>query len=365
MDEELSLYTLKKFFLIGVTTEMKLTVIGAGSFGTAMAKHASTVSGGRNDVLLYCERESQADAINETRRNPLSMREVELGPNVTAVGGEKNLPRALAHADHIVLALPSQALGGVLETIARHTDGGKNLRLLSLAKGIEIKSGRFMHQIADTAAPNAVYAALSGPSHAEEVAVGMPSAVVVASRDPDAAAAWQTALNDERLRVYTSGDVQGVELGGSMKNVIAIAVGIARASGFGDNSVAALVTRGLAEIMRFGAPLGANPLTLAGLAGIGDLMVTCYSVLSRNFRFGSAVGQGKTPDEAAAEIGQVVEGMHTAKALVARARADQLDLPISEGVYRILYESVPVKDVMTALLTRDPKPEMRGALEIP
>ena len=343
---------------------MKLTVIGAGSFGTAMTKHASTVSGvsgEKNDVMLYCEHGEQADAINETRHNPLSMKEVELGPNVTAVGGEKNLPRALSHAEHVILALPSQVLGGVLEQIARHTDGGKNLRLLSLAKGIEISSGRFMHQIAAQTVPNAVYAALSGPSHAEEVAVGMPAAVVVASRDEATAVAWQRALNDERLRIYTSLDVQGVELGGSMKNVIAIAVGIARASGFGDNSVAALVTRGLAEIMRFGASLGANPLTLAGLAGIGDLMVTCYSVLSRNFRFGNAVGQGKTPDEAAAEIGQVVEGMYTARALVAKAREANLDLPISEGVYKILYENVPVKDVMTALLTREPKPEMRGA----
>ncbi len=343
---------------------MKLTIIGAGSFGTAMTKHASTVltgSGGENEVVLYCEHEHQADAINKTRHNPLSMKEIELGANVTAVGGEKNLPRALAHADHIILALPSQVLGGVLEKIAGHTDGGKNLRLLSLAKGIEIKSGRFMHQIARAAVPNAVYAALSGPSHAEEVGIGMPSAVVVASRDEATALAWQAALNDERLRIYTSNDVQGVELGGSMKNVIAIAVGIARASGFGDNSVAALVTRGLAEIMRFGASLSANPLTLAGLAGIGDLMVTCYSILSRNFRFGNAVGGGKTPEEAALEIGEVVEGMHTAKALVAKARENKLDLPISEGVYRILYENVPVKEVMTALLTRDPKPEMHGA----
>jgi glycerol-3-phosphate dehydrogenase (NAD(P)+) len=340
---------------------MKLTVIGAGSFGTAMTKHASTVSGGKNEVMLYCEGEDQANAINAERHNPLSMREIELGPNVVAIGGEKNLPRVLARAEHVILALPSQVLGGVLETVARHTGGGAGLRLLSLAKGIEIGSGRFMHQIADEVVPNAVYSALSGPSHAEEVATGMPSAVVVASRDESAAVAWQSALSDDRLRVYTSGDVLGVELGGSMKNVIAIAVGIARAMGFGDNTAAALVTRGLAEIMRYGASLGANPLTLAGLAGIGDLMVTCYSVLSRNFRFGTAIGQGRTPDEAAREIGQVVEGMYTVRALVARAREANLDLPVSEGVYRILYENVPVREVMSALLTREPKPEMRGA----
>ena len=337
---------------------MKLTVIGAGSFGTAMTKHVSTVADGRHEVLLYCQHESQAEAIERTRFNPLSMKEIELGPNVSAVGGEANFERCLAFSDAVILALPSQALGSMLEKIAAHADGGRGLRLLSLAKGIEIKSGLFMHQLAEKYVPCAVYSALSGPSHAEEVAAGMPSAVVVASRDDEAARMWQGALNDERLRIYTSSDVKGAELGGSMKNVVAIAVGVARASGFGDNSVAALVTRGLAEIMRYGSSLGANPLTLAGLAGIGDLMVTCYSVLSRNFRFGMAIGKGKTPEEACDEIGQVVEGMHTARALALKASEAGLDLPISEGVYRVIYENVPVKDVMTALLLREPKPEM-------
>ena len=337
---------------------MKLTVIGAGSFGTAMTRHVSTVSGGQNEVLLFCEQAAQAEAINRTHFNPNSMKEIELGANVAAVGGAENFGRCLEFSDAIILALPSQALGSVLEKVAHLSNGGRGLRLLSLAKGIEISSGLFMHQLAERHVPNAVYSALSGPSHAEEVAVGMPSAVVAASRDQGAARMWQGALNDERLRIYTSADVQGVELGGSMKNVIAIAVGIARAMGFGDNSVAALVTRGLAEIMRYGASLGANSLTLAGLAGIGDLMVTCYSSLSRNFRFGAAIGGGKSADEACAEIGQVVEGMHTAKALALKAREAKLDLPISEGVYRIIYDRVPVKEVLTGLLLREPKPEM-------
>lgn len=338
---------------------VKLTVIGAGSFGTAMAKHVSTISRERNDVMLYCEFEEQANAINATHRNPLSMKDIELGENISAVGGEKNLERALSFSDTAILALPSQALGPVAQKISAVTDSGAGFKFLSLAKGIEISSGLFMHQLAGKFLPNAVYSALSGPSHAEEVALGMPSAVVVASKDEPTALMWQRALNDERLRIYTSNDVQGVELGGSMKNVIAIAVGIARALGFGDNSVAALVTRGLAEIMRYGMSLGANSLTLAGLAGIGDLMVTCYSSLSRNFRFGNAVGSGKTPDEAAREIGQVVEGMHTVRALVAKARESNLDLPITEGVYSVLYDNVPVRDVLTTLLTREPKPEIR------
>lgn len=338
---------------------MKLTVIGAGSFGTAITKHVSTMRGGEGEVMLYCEHEDQAEAINATRRNPISMKDIELGSNVSAVGGEKNLERALAFSENVILALPSQVLGSVAQKISGMTGSGDGFKFLSLAKGIEISSGLFMHQLAEKFLPKAIYTALSGPSHAEEVALGMPCAVAVASKDEATALMWQRALNDERFRIYTTHDVQGVELGGSMKNVIAIAVGIARATGFGDNSVAALVTRGLAEIMRYGASLGANSLTLAGLAGIGDLMVTCYSPLSRNFRFGFAVGGGKTPDEAAREIGQVVEGMHTARALVLKARDASLDLPISEGVYRVLYDNVPVKDVMTALLTREPKPEMR------
>jgi glycerol-3-phosphate dehydrogenase (NAD(P)+) len=199
---------------------------------------------------------------------------------------------------------------------------------------------------------------LSGPSHAEEVCVGLPTALVAASDDDASALRWQEIFNNERLRVYTSRDVKGVELGGAMKNVIAIAVGIARAIGFGDNSVAALATRGLAEITRYGAHIGANPATFAGLAGIGDLMVTCYSAHSRNLRFGMAIGSGKQAGEAAAEIGQVVEGFHTTRALVAKARAEKIELPVSEGVYRVLYEGVPVREVMSGLLFRKPRPEM-------
>lgn len=337
---------------------MKLAVIGAGSFGTVMAKHASTVAGGRNEVMLFCRSREQADTINRTRFNPSYMKDLELGPNITAVGGENGLERCLDFSDFIILGVPSQALGSMLQKIAARTDGRKGLKLLGLAKGIEISTGMFMHQLAERHVPGALYSVLSGPSHAEEIALGMPAAVVVASEDEESAIVWQSALSDERLRIYTSGDVKGVELGGAMKNVIAIAVGIARAKGFGDNSVAALVTRGLAEIMRYGVSIGANSLTLAGLAGIGDLMATCYSSLSRNFRFGSAIGSGKTPEEACREIGQVVEGMHTAKALVSKAREAKLDLPISEGVYSVVYDGISVKDVMSSLLFREPKPEM-------
>lgn len=333
-------------------------MIGAGSFGTAVARHIATMSGERcfDEISLYCRSEDRARAINMTSRNPSRLSEHELPRSITAISGDRELEAALCESPFVVLAVPAQSMRGSLEQIARVAPG-EQLKLLSLAKGIELGTGSFMRDVASEVLPDAEWSALCGPSHAEEVIVGMPTAVVVASRDEDAAFAWQRALNDDRFRVYTSRDVAGVELGGAMKNVTAIAVGIARAAGFGDNSVAALVTRGLAEIMRCGATLGADPITLAGLAGIGDLMVTCYSGLSRNFRFGGLIGRGMSAEEASREVGEAVEGMYTVKALVARARRAGLDLPISEGVQRILYEGASVREVMTSLMTREPKKE--------
>lgn len=335
---------------------MRFTVIGAGSFGTAMARHITTMGEG-HEVLLCCRGEDQARAISLAGRNPMYLRDVELGVGVTAVGGPGVLDDALDFSDRVIIALPSQAVAASLRRLSDAAGTGEGMHLLCLAKGIDIESGRFMHQLAAELLPDAAYSVLSGPSHAEELAVGMPTAVVTASADEGEALSWQAALNDSRLRVYTSSDVAGVELGGSMKNVIAIAVGVARAVGFGDNSVAALVTRGMAEIMRCGVRLGADPITLAGLAGIGDLMVTCYSELSRNFRFGTLIGRGMSATDACAEIGQVVEGMHTVRALCDIAGRLGLELPIAGGVYRVLYDGVPVRSAMAELMTREPKSE--------
>lgn len=335
-----------------------IAVVGGGSFGTAAAQHLATMSGADGRRIVICTRSAErARAISATRRNPDYLGDVELAGSIEAVGGDGALDEAVERADGLVLAIPAQAMSSILERVARASDGGRGLHLLNLAKGIDISTGAFMHALAERFVPHAAWSALSGPSHAEELSRGMPTAVVVASRDHDEAVAWQTEMNDDRLRVYTSADVVGVELGGAMKNVIAIAAGIARAAGAGDNSTAALVTRGLAEIMRCGAALGADPLTLAGLAGIGDLMVTCYSRLSRNFRFGLEIGAGRTPDEAAAAIGQVVEGMHTVRALHAIARSVGASLPITEGVHAILCEGAGVRSVMSSLLKRDPKRE--------
>ncbi len=328
---------------------MSLAVLGAGSFGTAVANHAARKG---HEVVLWCRTDDQARYINEHRRNP---RYLEDCPLVESLRATSDLGEALGSADRAVLALPTQSLRGFLERLAPLSTEGHSF--LSLAKGIEIATGLMPRAIFEEVLPGRPYSALSGPSHAEEVVRELPTAVIVASADPSEALGWQTELNSPRFRVYTSGDVTGAELGGAVKNIIAIAVGIAHSLSAGDNAKAALATRGLAEIMRLGTAMGASPLTLAGLAGVGDLMATCYSQHSRNFRFGAAIGRGASPEAAAAEIGQVVEGAHTTRALVAYARRAGIELPISEGVHAILYEGAALQDVIDGLLFRDPKPE--------
>lgn len=325
---------------------MQLAVLGAGSFGTAMAHHAATLG---HHVMIWCRRKEQADAIREEHRNPDYFKDYPLSTNLTAT---TNIAECAAFSDRIALAIPSQALRGALEMIPRGS-----YRFVNLAKGVEIASGQFLHRMAREIQPQSHYSALSGPSHAEEVIQGKPTAVVVASREPEEARAWQELLNAPCFRVYTGEDVTGVEVGGAVKNVIAIAVGIARGMSLGDNALAALATRGLAELMRLGIALKADPMTLMGLAGIGDLMATCYSPHSRNVRFGLAVGRGKSADEAMAEVRQVVEGAHTTRAMITHAEAFDLELPLTRSVYDVLYAGASLTETMESLLAREPKSE--------
>jgi glycerol-3-phosphate dehydrogenase (NAD(P)+) len=331
---------------------MNLTIFGAGSFGTAMAAHGARLG---YDIRLWCRTSAQAEALNRTHANPRYQKGHRLDEEIRA---DPDLLKCAAFADNIVLAVPAQSLRDVLARLA--SAGVKNKNLLSLAKGIEISSGKLPHQIAKELLPESLsvtYSALSGPSHAEEVIRDLPTAVVVASESAGAAQEWQKILNSPHFRIYTSGDPLGAELGGAVKNVIAIAVGIAESLNFGDNAKAALATRGMAEIIRLGTALGASPLTFAGLAGVGDLMVTCYSHHSRNLRFGLAVGRGLSPEEATSEIGQVIEGVHTVKALVAYARKAGIELPIAEGVHAVIHEGASVDRTIEKLLFRDPKSE--------
>jgi len=332
-----------------------ITVFGAGSWGTALADLASRRG---HDVVLWCRHEDQARAIATTGHNPRYLSEAPLSPSLSATS---DMEEAACHSGRWILAIPTQALRETLLRLAPVSPA--SLSICNAAKGIEISSRKLIHEIVAEILPQARYSVLSGPSHAEEVIKGQPTAVVVASSDTREAELWQGLLNGGAFRVYTGTDVVGVEVGGAVKNVMAVAAGVARAMGLGDNAVAALVSRGLAETMRLGARLGAQPLTLAGLAGVGDLMVTCYSHHSRNFRLGLALGEGLSLDEALEHLGQVAEGATTVKAVVALAREMDVELPLAEAIHRVLYESVPPMRVLEALYSRDPKPELPPGLD--
>lgn len=328
---------------------MNLTVLGAGSFGTAISHYAAKLG---HDVRLWCRDAAQAETINAKRVNPRYLKDLELHELVKA---DSDFESSVVFADKIILAIPTQSLRSLLERLAKLNLKGK--KILSLTKGMETGTGKLPHKIAEEVLPGISYSALSGPCHAEEVVREQPTAVVVASQSHETAMEWQRNLNSPLFRIYTSDDLLGIELGGAVKNVIAIAVGISQSLNLGDNAKAALATRGLAEITRLGAMLGASPLTLAGLAGAGDLMVTCYSNHSRNLRFGLALGRGLSMEDAASEIGQAIEGIRTAQALVSYAREADVELPIVEGVHSILFGGASVNQAFEKLLFRDPKPE--------
>lgn len=327
-----------------------ITVFGAGSWGTALANHLQDAG---HEVTLWCRRASQARAINMAGRNPDYLADVDLARDLTATS---NLEEAAGLGERFVMAVPTQGVRSFL--LDARTVLPCACLLCNVAKGIEISTGYRISQIVSELLPEAKYTVLSGPSHAEEVARMKPTAVVAASLWPEEAQKWQKIFTARYFRVYTSDDVTGVETGGAIKNVIAVAAGISAAMGLGDNATAALVSRGLAEVMRFGAKTGANPLTLAGLAGVGDLMVTCYSDLSRNYRLGKAVGSGIGPEKARKGLGQVAEGYYTAAALVRQARDLGVELPITEAVYRILYQDVSPSQALEELFSRELKPEV-------
>jgi len=327
----------------------KLTVFGGGSWGTALADTAARVG---HQVLLWSIEKDKMEALNEHHFNPGYLGD---HPVHEGVRGTSSLKEAAQHSDMWLFVVPTQFVRQVFMDLKKLEIEPKHI--CNAAKGFEISTMSRISEIAEEILPQPTYSVLSGPSHAEEVIKQMPTAVVAASRDDKAAKAWQQLLSAPYLRIYTSHDVAGVEVGGAVKNVIAIASGIAHTMGLGDNSTAALVSRGLAEIMRLGAKMGAHPLTLAGLAGVGDLMVTCYSIHSRNYRLGMAIGSGKTLQEAEKELGQVAEGVYTVKAMVKLANKYHVELPIAQAVNSILYQNVSPQEKLEELMTRDLKPE--------
>ena len=334
-----------------MSTARHAAVLGAGSWGTAFAK---VLADAGTDVVLWARRPELAEAVNRTRRNADYLPQLRLPDRVVATGDSA---AALAGADLVVLAVPAQTLRANLATWAPHLAAESTL--VSLAKGIELGTTRRMSEVVIEAAgvPADRVVVVSGPNLAAEIAAEQPAASVIAGVDPVRTALVQRAVTARYFRPYTNDDVVGCELGGAVKNVIALAYGMATAMGFGDNTRATLITRGLAETARLGVRLGADPLTFAGLAGLGDLVATCSSPLSRNRTFGEHLGRGETLEQAQAATRQTAEGVKSCLAIRDLARRHDVEMPITEQVELVCHEGGDPRAALTALMSRETKPE--------
>ena len=331
---------------------MKIAVLGSGGWGTALAL---VLLENGHDVTLWSYTEEESRVLRETRENPMLRgvplpEELKLTSDLACVRGCKV----------VVIATPSFAVRATARAMSPLLDGGAVL--VCVSKGIEKDTSLTLTEVVEQeAGPGHPIVALCGPSHAEEVGRGVPTTVVSASRDREAAELVQDLFMNRRFRVYASDDVVGVELGAALKNVIALCAGVCDGMGFGDNTKAALMTRGLTEIARLGVALGGRRETFAGLAGVGDLIVTCTSMHSRNRRCGILIGQGTPVDEAVKEIGAVVEGYYAAATAKALADKAGVEMPITEAACQVLYQGKNPRAVIRELMTRDRKHELEDS----
>ena len=325
---------------------MKITVLGAGAWGTALARLLHI---GGHEITLWGHVPEWLDEIRQTGRNDRFLPDIAVPREVVLDG---DLPRAIAAAECIVVAVPSQPFRQVTRCLASYSG-----LIASVTKGIEYDTGLTMCGVLAETAPQAKCAALSGPTFAVEVARDIPTAIVAGSRDTVTAGQVQKLFSRPTFRVYTSTDQLGVELGGALKNVIAIAAGTGDGLGFGDNSKAAVVTRAIVEMRRLGVACGAHAETFTGLSGLGDLMVTCFSKHSRNRGFGERVGRGEKPADIAASMLAVAEGYPTARSAYQLARKHSVVTPIIDEVHAMLYEGKNVAQAVRDLMSRDLKPE--------
>jgi glycerol-3-phosphate dehydrogenase (NAD(P)+) len=328
---------------------MNVTVIGTGGWGTALAV---LLLGNGHGVTLWGRLKEEVEPIIAAGENKAFLPGVKIPREIHLT---LDTHTALRSAELVVLAVPSHGMRSICESLRNFLPAG--VPFVSVAKGIENESGARMSEVIAEVLRTDRIVVLSGPSHAEEVGRGIPTAVVVASRDAQHAARAQQAFMNERFRIYTHDDVTGVELGGALKNVIAIAAGVCDGIGFGDNTKAALCTRGLTEMARLATALGARRETLFGLSGVGDLIVTAFSKHSRNRGFGERLGRGETAEQIAASTQTVAEGVKTAKSAWQLAQRHGVDVPITREVYAILYEGKPPRQAVRDLMTRDAKPE--------
>lgn len=325
-------------------------ILGAGSLGTALAK---LLAPQLESILLVSIEPECVEGINRDHRNPKYLVAVELAPHIRATMDHRE---ALA-MPLIIFAVPSAAIRSEATTLAA-LGLPPDTPLLSCAKGIERDTGERLSQILRDVFPSNPIGILTGPNHAEEISADLVTCAVVASDNPQLAEALQELFTLPHFRTYTSDDVAGVELGGAVKNVYAIAAGMAHGLGLGDNAVAALVTRALAEMTRLGVALGGNKETFSGLSGVGDLIVTCFSEHSRNHRVGLALGTGQSLEDAVAALGMVAEGVPNTLSIHDAARKAGVRTPIIDAVYSILYQGKPAHVAMRELLARDPRPEI-------
>lgn len=328
---------------------MKIGFLGAGSWGTALAV---TVAKNGHDVMLWSAIEDELNILRTHREHAERLPGVKLPDNVYIEG---DLKKACEDKDLIVFSVASPYVRSVAEQAKDYIPEGQ--KIVNVGKGIEDGTFKTLSEIIEEVLPGRDVCVLSGPSHAEEVVKGVPTTVVVGAKSYDSAVFIQDIFMNEVFRVYTSPDIIGIELGGSIKNVIALAAGMVDGLALGDNTKAALMTRGLAEISRLGIAMGAKQETISGLSGIGDLIVTCTSEHSRNHTAGYLMGKGYTPDEAMKEVKQVVEGVYSAKAALGLAKKYNVEMPIVEQINEVLFNNKPVKDACKDLFVRDKKSE--------
>lgn len=328
----------------------KIMILGGGSWGTALA---SLLAKNKEEVFFWVRNKEQFKSIKETRENKKYLPNIKIPDTVKVVNSYRE---AIDICNIVVLAIPSQNIRGLLVELKDYLSN--STLVVNVSKGIEQKTLKTISEVCKEIIPNNPYIVLSGPSHAEEVGKDLPTTVVAASENKNYAKKIQEIFTSNTFRVYTNEDVKGVELGGSLKNVIAIASGISDGLGYGDNTKAALMNRGIIEISRLADKLGADKMTFLGLAGIGDLIVTCTSMHSRNRRAGILIGKGKSVEEAIKEVGMVVEGIYTTEAAFKLAKENNVEMPIVEELYKIIYEGKKAKESVDSLMTRDKKDEL-------
>lgn len=327
----------------------KISVIGAGSWGSALAV---LLANNGHEVMLWSHDPKEIEMLTTKREQEEKLPGVKLPDNITI---EADLETSLTGRDIIVMAVPSPVVRPVAKQMAPFIKDGQVI--VNVAKGIEDVTYMTLSDIIEEEIPGAEVCVLSGPSHAEEVGKGIPTTVVIGAKKKEVAEMLQDTFMSKVFRVYTNPDIIGIELGGALKNVIALAAGTTDGLGYGDNTKAALMTRGIAELTRLGVALGGKPETFSGLTGIGDLIVTCTSVHSRNRKAGYLIGKGMTADEAMKEVKMVVEGVYSAKAALGLARKHNVEVPIVEAVNRVLFENADPRKEVGSLLLRERRTE--------